>query len=201
MRLTIDKFQQLHSISTLEMNDFDKSIKLVQVLLDKTEKEVEKIPLRKFERICKKLEQAFNLNMDEAIKSKPKEIIKANGRRYKLNFEVTKEPFNTGRYIEVATFSDGNTIMNMHNILASIAQPMVFNWNKLKWECLPYNALLHEQYADDLKQADFKHGYHALVFFCQFLMSSIPGSKDYLEIVMNQQTKNQLSKMQLLPTF
>ena len=52
----------------------------------------------------------------------------------KLNFEVTKEPFNTGRYIEVATFADGNTIMNMHNILASISQPMVFNWNKLKWE-------------------------------------------------------------------
>ena len=86
MKLTIDKFQQLHSISTLEMNDFDKSIKLVQVLLDKTEQEVEKIPIKKFERICKKLEQAFNLNMDEAIKSKPKEIIKANGRRYKAKF-------------------------------------------------------------------------------------------------------------------
>ena len=40
---------------------------------------------------------------------------------------------------------------------------------------------------DDLKQADFKHGYHALVFFCQFLMSSIPGSKDYLEIVTEKQ--------------
>lgn len=52
MKLTIDKFQQLHSISTLEMNDFDKSIKLVQVLLDKTEQEVEKIPIKKFERIC-----------------------------------------------------------------------------------------------------------------------------------------------------
>ena len=183
------------------MNDFDKSIKLVQVLLDKTEKEVEKIPIKKFERICKKLEQAFNLNMDEAIKSKPKEIIKANGRRYKLNFEVTKEPFNTGRYIEVATFADGNTIMNMHNILASISQPMVFNWNKLAWECLPYNALIHEQYADDLKHADFKHGYHALVFFCQFLMISIPGSQDYLEIVTEKQMMQNLQPILLQPTF
>ena len=72
MKLTIDKFQQLHSISTLEMNDFDKSIKLVQVLLDKTEKEVEKIPIKKFERICKKLEQAFNLIWMKRLKASQK---------------------------------------------------------------------------------------------------------------------------------
>ena len=48
MKLTIDKFQRLHSIATMDMDELEKASNLVQVLLDKPAEYVEKFPLKKF---------------------------------------------------------------------------------------------------------------------------------------------------------
>jgi hypothetical protein len=180
MKLTIDKFQKLQSIATLETDDLQRATKLVQVLLDKSEDEIDAMPLKKFAKLCKKLQQAFDLKVIKEINTQPKSLISANGKTYSLNFEI-KPPFNTGRYIEVLTFSKEDPIMNMHNILASICTPMKWSWRKLNFVKQDYDVLKHEEYAKDLSQADFRHGYHAMVFFCKVLVRSTNNTTDYLE--------------------
>ena len=180
MKLTIDKFQKLQSIATLETDDLQRATKLVQVLLDKSEDDIDAMPLKKFAKLCKKLQQAFDLKVIKEINTQPKSLIIANGKTYSLNFEI-KPPFNTGRYIEVLTFSKEDPIMNMHNILASICTPMKWSWRKLNFVKQEYDVLKHEEYAKDLSQADFRHGYHAMVFFCKVLVRSTNNTTDYLE--------------------
>lgn len=196
MKLSIDKFQKLQSIATLETDELLKATRLVQVLLDKTEEEIDAMPVQKFAKLCDKLKIAFDISIDAATMSTPKSIIQANGKVYHLNFDV-KPPFNTGRYIEVLTFSKDDPIMNMHNILASICTPMKWSWRKLNFVKLEYDALKHEEYANDMKQADFKHGYFAMVFFYQVLKHSTTNTMDCLVSEMNLRKVNKKRVLQL----
>lgn len=196
MKLSIDKFQKLQSIATLETDEILRASKLVQVLLDKSEDYVESLPPRKFGKLCAKLQKAFDLKIDQATMSMPRSIIQANGKAYHLNFDV-KPPFNTGRYIEVLTFSKDDPIMNMHNILASICTPMAWSWRKLNFVKLEYDALKHEEYANDMKQAEFKHGYFAMVFFYQVLKHSTNNTMDCLISEMNLRKVNKKRVQQL----
>ena len=180
MNLTIDKFQRLQAIASIETEEVEKASRLVQVLLDKSSDEIEEMNIKEFNALCEKLKAVFDMKVDEATMAKPKSVIKANGKRYHINYEI-KKPFNTGRYIEVLTFSKDDPIMNMHNILASICTPMEWSWKKLRYIKGEYDVLKHEDYADDLKQADFKHGYHAMVFFYLLLMNLTGDSSLYLE--------------------
>lgn len=196
MKLTIEKFQKLQSIATLETDELLKATRLVQVLLDKSEDEIDAMPIKKFTKICEKLKAAFDLSIDAASMSRPSNRIYANGKIYHLNFEI-KKPFNTGRYVEVLTFSKDDPIMNMHNILASICTPMKWSWRKLNFVKQEYDALKHEDYANDMKQADFRHGYYAMVFFYQLLTSSTNNSMEYLVSQMNLRKVNKKRVLQL----
>jgi hypothetical protein len=196
MKLTIDKFQRLQAIATIESDEIEKASRLVQVLLDKSEAEVESMPLKKFGTLCDKLKKAFDLTIDAATMSKPRTMIVANGNVYNLNFDI-KPPFNTGRYIEVLTFSKDDPIMNMHNILASICTPMKWSWRKFNYIKLEYDALKHEDYANDFKEADFRHGYFAMVFFYSLLTNSTGGTMDSLIAQMNLRKVNKKRVLQL----
>jgi len=196
MKLSIDKFQKLQSIATLETDELLKATRLVQVLLDKSEAEIDAMPIQKFAKLCDKLKTAFDITIDAATMSMPKSIIQANGKVYHLNFDI-KPPFNTGRYIEVLTFSKDDPIMNMHNILASICTPMKWSWRKFNFVKLEYDALKHEDYANDMKQADFKHGYFAMVFFYQILKLSTNNTMDSLIAEMNLRKVNKKRVLQL----
>ncbi len=196
MKLTIDKFQRLQAIATLDTEEIEKASRLVQVLLEKSEAEVDAMPLKKFAKLCDKLKKAFDLTIDAATMSKPKSIIVANGNVYNLNFDI-KPPFNTGRYIEVLTFSKDDPIMNMHNILASICTPMRWSWRKFNYVKTEYDALKHEDYAEDMKQADFRHGYYAMVFFYSLLTNLTGGTMDSLIAQMNLRKVNKKRVLQL----
>jgi hypothetical protein len=184
MKLTIDKFQKLQSIATLETDEFLKATRLVQVLLDKSEAEIDAMPIKKFAVLCEKLKNAFDIKVNEATMAKPRHIIYANNKVYHLNFDI-KPPFNTGRYIEVLTFSKDDPIMNMHNILASICTPMKWSWRKFNFVKQKYDVTNHEEYANDMKQANFKHGYFAMVFFYHVLKASTDNTMDCLTAQMN----------------
>jgi hypothetical protein len=196
MKLTIDKFQRLQAIATLDTEEIEKASRLVQVLLDKSEAEVDAMPISKFGKLCDKLKKAFDLTIDAATMSKPKTMIVANGKVYNLNFDI-KPPFNTGRYIEVLTFSKEDPIMNMHNILASICTPMAWSWKKFNYVKQPYESLKHEDYANDFKQADFRHGYFAMVFFYSLLTNSTDVTMDSLIAQMNLRKVNKKRVLQL----
>jgi hypothetical protein len=188
MKLSIDKFQRLQGIASIESDDVEKASRLVQVLLDKSSDEIEEMHIKDFTLLCEKLKTLFDIKIDSDTMSKPKNIIKANGKRYHINYEI-KKPFNTGRYIEVLTFSKEDPIVNMHNILASICTPMVWSWRKLRYVKDKYNVFDHEDYADDLRQADFRHGYHAMVFFYLFLMTLTESSNPSLDLLMTERMK------------
>lgn len=198
MNLTIDKFQKLQGLSVLEESEQDKSSRIIQILLDKTPEQVDNMPEKKFNKLCLSIKDLFELEVENAITSRPKKLIKANGNWYRLNFEI-KRPFNTGRYIEVLTFSKGDPIVDMHNILASICTPLKWSWKTFRLINQPYDALSHEKYADDFKQADFKHGYHAMVFFCILLTNSTSNTRAYsaqeiMKIMSNQKRLRVLKK-------
>lgn len=178
MKLTIDKFQKLQALLILEENEEDKSSRIIQTLLDKTLEQVDKMPEKKFNKLCLSIKKLFELEVENAVISKPEKLIKANGNWYRLNYEI-KRPFNTGRYIEVLTFSKGNPIVDMHNILASICTPTKWSWKKFRLVDQVYDPLDHERYADDFKQADFKHGYHSMVFFCILLTNLTSNTRAY----------------------
>lgn len=178
MRITILKFQQLFAISQMEMDELDKSILLVQTLLDKSQFEVETMKVKKFNKVCAQINKSFELFNKKLNEDKPKQIVKANGRWYFLNYEITKKPMNAGRYVEVASFSN-DIIGNLHKILASMANPMEWTWKGLRVK--KYDATEHEQIAEDMLQLDFSVAYHAAVFFCALFNESMKALVPYLE--------------------
>lgn len=179
MKITIGKFQQLYAISQMEMDELDKSILLVQTLLDKSQFEVETMKVSKFNKVCAHIGKSFELFGKELEAGKPKQLVKVNGRWYFLNYEITKKPMNAGRYVEVATFST-DVIGNLHKILASMANPMELTWKGFKIK--KYDATDHEQIAEDMLQLDFKVAYHAAVFFCALFTESMRALLHSLEL-------------------
>lgn len=170
MKITIFKFQQLYAISQMEMDELDKSILLVQTLLDKSQFEVETMKVKKFNKVCGQINKSFEIFNKKLQEDKPKQIVKANGKWYFLNYEITKKPMNAGRYVEVASFSN-DIIGNLHKILASMANPMEWTLKGLKVK--KYDATEHENIANDMLHLDFSVAYHAAVFFCVLFRESI----------------------------
>jgi len=179
MKITIFKFQQLYAISQMEMDELDKSILLVQTLLDKSQFEVETMKVKKFNNVCEQINKSFEIFNQKLQEDKPKQIVKVNGKWYFLNYEITKKPMNAGRYVEVASFSN-DIIGNMHKILASMANPMEWSWKGLKLK--KYDATEHEQIANDMLHLDFSVAYHAAVFFCNLFTESIKVLVNSLEL-------------------
>ena len=196
MKLTIDKFQKLHSIATMEMDELDKASNLVQILLDKPAEYVERLPLKKFAKLCDSLEDAFDLKVENESIRMPRQLIACGSKVYHLNFDI-KDSNNTGRYIEVLTFSKDDPIMNMHNILASICTPMHWSWLKLRYVKDDFDVMKHEEYANDMKLADFRHGYHAMVFFYLLSQDSTINTMDYLASKMRLRKANKKRVQQL----
>jgi hypothetical protein len=163
----------------MEMDELDKSILLVQTLLDKSQFEVETMKVKKFNKVCAEINKSFEIFNKKLESDKPKQIVKVNGRWYFLNYEITKKPMNAGRYVEVASFSN-DIIGNLHKILASMANPMEWTLKGLKVK--KYDATEHEEIANDMLHLDFSVAYHAAVFFCALFNESIKALLHSLEL-------------------
>lgn len=189
MKLTIEKFQELYQISSMEMDDLDKSILLVQVLTGKSKDEVEALPLAKFNKLCLKITNAFEGLNKKMNADKPKQIVKVNGNWYFLNYEITKKPMTAGRYVETATFSS-DIIGNLHKIMATMANPMEWTWKGLRLK--KYDALDHERISNDMLQMDFSVAYHSALFFYALFSKSMKASSTYFQSLSQkkEETKN-----------
>jgi hypothetical protein len=171
MRVTVGQFQQLYAISLMNADEIDKSILFVQTLTGLNEDEVLALPATKFNKICRKVKNVFDFDA-----GKPRKVIRAGGRRYIINYELSKV---TGRYVEVTSFSQ-DVIPNLHRIMASITQRCKWSWRTFKLVPIPYDAKKHEQYADDMLEADFEAAYHSAVFFWAAYAKSMKILKPYL---------------------
>ena len=176
MRITIKTFQDLFIIQQTPMDELDKSILLVQTLTGKSQFEIERMKVSKFNKLCAKINKMFEALAVDMTNGKPKNIIRANGKFYFINYEINK--LTAGRYVETATF--GNDIVgNLHKLLATMANPMKMTLKGLK--VMPYDANKHEQISEDMLQADFTIAYQACVFFYALFTNSIQSLVTSLE--------------------
>ena len=171
MNINIQKFQQLLEVSNTNMDELDKAIMLIQILTGKAEFEVSKMKVKTFNKLCAKINKAFNVYNSNLMNEKPKNIIRANGRWYWVNLDMSV--LNAGRYIEVSTYLE-NIVGNLHKIMASICTPMKWSYRGLIKD--EYNATKHEQYASDMLQADFSAAYHSALFFYAVISESMNNS-------------------------
>jgi hypothetical protein len=157
------------------MNEIERASLLVQCLTGKSEHEINKMNINKFNKLCTKINSEFDILSKKMDNEKPKNIVKANGKLYLLNYDMSKKPNNAGKYVEVATFSN-DIIGNIHKIMATMATPL-----KWSWKGLVKIERDHNQIANDMLHLDFKVAYHASVFFWAVFTKSIVNLKDYLE--------------------
>jgi hypothetical protein len=187
----ISVWQYQNIVKTLankDEDDIDKSFKLIGIVYNMTENQVDSLTQAEYKA---KLKECDFLNtMPEG---KPVKVIKVNGKRYRLIYDVTRMPF--GRYVESKAFV-GDIYGNLHKLGATMVIPQKKNWFGL-WVDDKYDASKHEDYADDILQANFQDVYFSLVFFYQVYRNWIEVTRGYLvtKMMMTGQTKAQCNQV------
>jgi hypothetical protein len=176
--LTLWQYQQLMPIMTTPDKDWtelDKEVKLLTIVTGLTENQIDSLGIQDLQELRKDL-----LFLDEPIEGKPVDYIKANGKQYRINYDIKNMP--SARYIESKVFSK-DTLANLHKIAASMVIPQKKNWFG-KWVDDKYDASKHEEYSNDMQEANFVNVYHSLVFFYQVYRNWIEVSRDYMKAEM-----------------
>jgi len=187
MKLSIKKFQELYKISLMDIDELEKSSLLVQCFTGLSEEKINKMSIKKFNYLCALIKKQFEVLNTKMHNDKPKNMVYVNGCFYKLNYDLTKKPNNSGTYVELATFSE-DIIGNLHKIMASMVTPLKLTLKGLKEKD-------HERVATDMLELDFNVAYHCCVFFWAVFTRSIVDSKDYL---MTQTSQKELLEIELM---
>ena len=187
----ISVWQYQNIVKTLankQDDEIEKSFKLIGIVYNMTENQVDSLTQAEYKA---KLKECDFLN--SLPEGKPVKIIKVNGKRYRLIYDVTRMPF--GRYVESKAFV-GDIYGNLHKLGATMVMPQKRNLLGF-WVDDKYDAAKHEDYADDILQANFQDVYFSLVFFYQVFRNWIEVTRDYLvaKMMMTGQTKEQCSQV------
>jgi hypothetical protein len=187
----ISVWQYQNIVKTLankKEDEIEKSFKLIGIVYNMTENQVDSLTQAEYKA---KLKECDFLN--SLPEGKPVNIIKVNGKRYRLIYDVTRMPF--GRYVESKAFV-GDIYGNLHKLGATMVMPQKRNWLGF-WIDDKYDASKHEDYADDILQANFQDVYFSLVFFYQVFRNWIEVTRDYLvaKMITTGQTKEQCSQV------
>ena len=187
----ISVWQYQNIVKTLankQEDEIEKSFKLIGIVYNMTENQVDSLTQAEYKAKLKECD--FLNSMPEG---KPVNIIKVNGKRYRLIYDVTRMPF--GRYVESKAFV-GDIYGNLHKLGATMVMPQKRNWLGL-WVDDKYDASRHEDYADDILQANFQDVYFSLVFFYQVFRNWIEVTRDYLvaKMMITGQTKEECSQV------
>jgi hypothetical protein len=168
----INVFQYQQMLPVLKIKDsIEQDGKLISILYNITENEVDNLSVIEYFKYKNSLEF-----LNKEISGKPVKYIKVKGKRYRCIYDVRNMP--SGRYIESKVFSK-DFANNLHKISASMVIPQKRNffgiWKDTKWD-----ASKHEDYANDLLEANFSQVYHSIVFFYHVYRNWMEVSKDYL---------------------
>lgn len=176
MRITIRQFQEVNKINEYKLDELEKSVLLVKTFTGYSEDKINKMTTASFNKLCRKIKVDFQTMSNVISNGKPKNIIRANGKWYFLNYNISKEPFNAGKYVEASTFCS-DIIGNLHYIMATMATPMKLTWKGL---IKSNKVVAHEDISNDFLEADFGIAYHSAVFFWVVLTNSIISSPSFL---------------------
>jgi len=187
--ITVWQYQNIvKALSDKSLDDIDKSFKLIGLVYNMTDNQVDSLLQEDYKAKIKELEF-----LNQLPEGKPIKIIKVNGKRYRPIYNITKMPF--GRYVETKAFV-GDIYANLHKLGATMVMPQKRNWYG-RWVDDKYDAGMHEDYAEDMLAANFTDVYFSLVFFYQVYRNWIEVTKDYLvtKMMMTGQTMEQSSQV------
>ena len=183
--ISVWQYQQIYTAlnsKEKDATDLDLEVKLVGIVNNMTEMQIDSLPLNEYKELSKTI--TF---LNEPIQGTPKKHISiSKGKRYKINYDISKMPF--ARYIESKVFSE-DLYGNLHKLAATMVIPQK---RKLGfWIDQPYDASKHSEYSNDMLEAKFVDVYHSLVFFYQVYRNWIEVSQDYLVNKMVEAGMNQ----------
>ena len=187
--ITVWQYQNIvKALSDKSLDDIDKSFKLIALVYNMTDNQVDSLLQEDYKVKLKDLEF-----LNQLPEGKPVKIIKVNGKRYRPIYNITKMPF--GRYVETKAFV-GDIYANLHKLGATMVMPQKRTWYG-RWVDDKYDAGMHEDYAEDILAANFTDVYFSLVFFYQVYRNWIEVTKDYLvtKMMMTGQTMEQSSQV------
>ena len=187
--ITVWQYQNIvKALSDKSLDDIDKSFKLIALVYNMTDNQVDSLLQEDYKAKIKELEF-----LNQLPEGKPVKIIKVNGKRYRPIYNITKMPF--GRYVETKAFV-GDIYANLHKLGATMVMPQKRTWYG-RWVDDKYDAGMHEDYAEDMLAANFTDVYFSLVFFYQVYRNWIEVTKDYLvtKMMMTGQTMEQCSQV------
>jgi hypothetical protein len=176
MKLTIQTFQQLNNIAQSDLEDVDKAIEFVRIFTGKTAEQVDKMNVKKFNRLCKKVLDIFEKSMQKVNDEKPSNWMWVKGKLFYINYSIAE--ISANKYVETAIFSQ-NLIDNLHKVMATMVYETEWTWKGVKVK--PYDSSKHEKISNLMLQADFRHCYHVAVFFYQLLRNSIVNLRPFME--------------------
>jgi hypothetical protein len=187
--MNIEQFQQLNIINEFDLNEMDKATQMVMVLTGKTEDEVDKMSIKKFSRLCERINKSF----DFLGKKIPKYFV-LGFRLYKIELNIKK--MKAGKYVEGIEFGK-NHIENLHKMMASAVIPC--NWLGME---KPIDGTEHEDLAEKMLKCNFKVAFSCCVFFCKLFTASMKSSHHYLKMTLmskgmsKEQAEEQLKGLQ-----
>jgi hypothetical protein len=195
--LTIEDYQHIYGIIVDEnLNDFDKEVKLVALVNELTEEEVDNLPIDKF----KSMKNTLAFLHDGKIEGKLKSTIKANGTKYQMSLDAFKITY--GQYVDLTSFmsADGGLVGNLHLIMASLAMPVKRNWLGIPYVD-GYGSKPHNEVADDMLKANFADCHNTCIFFCKLIndLTKVTVHYSVKEILKNKKATKQKLREILKP--
>lgn len=153
--ISVQQFQDIHRLSlSTELDEMDKVTRTIAILYNKTENEVDNLPMGEFNRLAKGCSFLFT----DTVPGKSEKYIYSGTKKYGIIYDPKK--LKHRQYVEVVHFGE-KPIDNMHLIMASLVQPIKWGfWKSNKTEN-------HEAVAQDMLQARVIDVYHSCVFFCK----------------------------------
>jgi hypothetical protein len=162
--ITVEQYQTVTQLMREQLDELELSSRLVGVIYDKTQQDIDEMPLHDFNHYCKQVTDLLN----SEIPGKASRYITANKRLYFVNYFIEKITF--AQYAEVKTFSE-DWVMNSHKVMASICTHFkVFGKSKRT----------HAERANDFLHAKFCDVYHCALFFYQVYLNSMIGIEGYM---------------------
>lgn len=169
--MTVRQVQGIVKIQASAMDDLDKQTEILSILTGKTPRELEGMSLTAYRDLYAKMRDL--LTGFDKMPGMPVKYL--NG--FKIPYDVSSMDY--GQWVTLMHFTgNGDTVGNMHLILASIVQPskkiagMRFTQKN--------NPEHHALYAEALLDAKVIEVYHSCLFFCQMFRNSLHAIRGYL---------------------
>jgi hypothetical protein len=163
--ITIQDYQLIYGIiNDANMNDFEKEVKLISIINEISESDIDAMSLDDF----KKLKPSLDFLHTGTIEGKLQKYVNVNDKKYKMSLDAFKLTY--GQYVDITTFMAGENAMveNLHLIMASLSLPIKTNWYG-KEIVLPYGSKEHSLIANDMLSSNFANCYHTSVFFLKLI--------------------------------